>query len=69
MAQNKWRGVMQVEGMLDKIGIVYWMSLSTTPIHYFTWQTVQYCHKTFASEEVNVTNAVYWWVDEGTMSL
>ena len=21
MAQNKWRGVMQVEGMLDEIGI------------------------------------------------
>ena len=27
MAQNKWRGMMQVEGMLDEIGIVHWMSL------------------------------------------
>ena len=32
MAQNKWRRMMQVEGMLDKIGIVHWMSLSNTPI-------------------------------------
>ena len=26
MALNKWRGMMQVEGMLDKTGIVHWMS-------------------------------------------
>ena len=32
MAQYKWRGMMQVDGMLDKIGIVHWMSLSNTPI-------------------------------------
>ena len=31
MALNKWRGVMQVDGMLDKIGIVHWMGLSNTP--------------------------------------
>ena len=39
------------------------------PLNNFTWQTVQYCHRKFASEEVNVTNAVYWWADEGTMYL
>ena len=36
MAQNKWRGIMQVEGLLDKIGIVHWMSLSNTPILWIT---------------------------------
>ena len=36
MAQNKWRGVMKVDGMLDKIGIVHWMSLSNTPILWIT---------------------------------
>ena len=36
MAQNKWRRRMQVEGMLDKIGIVHWMSLSNTPILWIT---------------------------------
>ena len=36
MAQNKWRRMMQVEGMLDKIGIVHWMSLSNTPILWIT---------------------------------
>ena len=35
----------------------------------FIWQTVQYCHWKCASEEVNVINTVYWWVDEGTMYL
>ena len=68
MAQNKWRRMMQVDGMLDKIRIAHWMSLSNTPILWkFTRQTVQYCHRKFASEEVNVTNKVYWWADEGTM--
>ena len=32
MAQKTWRGMMQGEGMLDKIGIVHWMSLPNTPI-------------------------------------
>ena len=36
MAQNKWRGMMQVDGMQDKIGIVHWMSLSNTPILWIT---------------------------------
>ena len=36
MAQNKWRRMMQVEGMLDKMGIVHWMSLSNTPILWIT---------------------------------
>ena len=36
MAQNKWRGMMQVDGMLVKIGIVHWMSLSNTPILWIT---------------------------------
>ena len=36
MAQNHWSGMMQVEGMLDKIGVVHWMSLSNTPILWIT---------------------------------
>ena len=36
MAQNKCRGVMQVDGMLDKIGTVRWMSLLNTPILWIT---------------------------------
>ena len=31
------------------------------------WQTAEYCHRKYASEEVNITNAVYWWADEGTL--
>ena len=62
MAQNKRRGMMQVEGMLDKIGIVHWMSLSNTPILWITLLYLTNCNKT-------VTNAVYWWADGGTMSL
>ena len=36
MVQNKWRGMMQVDGMLYKIGIAHWMSLSNTPILWIT---------------------------------
>ena len=70
MAQNTWRGMMQGEEMLDKISIVHWMSLQTLP--YFVqhqWQTVEYCHRKYASEEVSITNAVYWWMDVGTQYL
>ena len=31
MAENKWRALMQGEGMLDKIGIIYWMTCQTPP--------------------------------------
>ena len=31
MALYKWRGMMQVDGTLDKIGIVHWIGLSNTP--------------------------------------
>ena len=36
MAQNKWRGMMLVDGMLDEIHIVHWLSLSNTPILWIT---------------------------------
>ena len=47
MAQNKLRGMMQVEGMLDEIGMYIEWVCQTLPSFeqlYFTWQTVQYCH-------------------------
>ena len=50
MAQNKWRGVMQVKGMLDKIGIVHWMSLSNTPILWIIWLYLTNC--TILSQEI-----------------
>ena len=50
MAQNKWRGVMQVEGMLDKIGIVHWMSLSNTHILWITLLYLTNC--TILSQEI-----------------
>ena len=39
MTQKTWRGMMQGEGMLDKIGIVHWMSLPNTPILWTTSMT------------------------------
>ena len=64
-------GVMQGEGMLYKICIAYWMNYWMNQILQFfeqhQWQTVEYCHRKYASEEVNITNAVDWWVDEGTL--
>ena len=36
MAQNTWRGMMQGEWMLDKIGIVHWISLPNIPILWTT---------------------------------
>ena len=36
MALNKWRGMMQVDGMLDKIGIVHWMGFVKHPILWIT---------------------------------
>ena len=36
MAHNKWREMMRVDGMLDKICIVHWMSLSNIPILWIT---------------------------------
>ena len=50
MAQNNWRGMMQVEGMLDKIGVVHWMSLSNTPILWITLLYLTNC--TILSQEI-----------------
>ena len=50
MAQNKWRGMMQVEGMQDKIGIVHWMSLSNTPILWIILLYLTNC--TILSQEI-----------------
>ena len=36
MAQKHMEGMVQEEGMLDKIGIVHWMSLPNTPIPWTT---------------------------------
>ena len=50
MAQNNWSGMMQVEGMLDKIGVVHWMSLSNTPILWITLLYLTNC--TILSQEI-----------------
>ena len=50
VAQNKWRGMMQVERMLDKIGIVHWMSLSNTHILWITLLYLTNC--TIFSQEI-----------------
>ena len=69
-------GVMQGEGMLDKIDIVHieWACQTPPFFEQHQWQTVEYCHRKYASEfkfqvseEMNITNAVYSWMDEGTL--
>ena len=47
---KQMEGVMQVEEMLDKIGIVHWMSLSNTPILWITLLYLTNC--TILSQEI-----------------
>ena len=62
-------GVIQGKEMLDKALYIEWACQTLPFCVQHQWQTVEYCHRKYASDEVSITNAVYWWMDEGTQYL